>query len=119
MSAGVRIKDKVLLTANPEAISRAFEAEGISIISPVKLTARALVIVTRFTPPCDSKKPCGPYSADIRISDDGLAVRFVGLSPRDYGHLNTHHAGLINEFKEKVDAAWGAYRKLAEAKVED
>jgi len=118
MSAGVRIKDKTLLTATPEAIKQVFAGEGV-IVSSAKLTARALVIVTSFTPECSGKKLCGPYRVDLRVSDDDVSVRFGGLSPRDYGHLNTYHAQEMEVFKGNMVSVWGTYRKLAEEKVED
>ena len=104
--SGVRIKDQAVKNADAVLVEKAFTSAGFS-VTEVTFSARALIVKAKLRiDGCG----CGPYRISIKITDaKTLTVGWVGISPRDYYHLDGSHASIYQDLKVKADKAWAEY----------
>jgi hypothetical protein len=111
MREGVRIKNPLIKNTSSEDLVNFFTKEGF-LVTGVGRTARSVTVLIshQFMKPAPEEgSVCCTYPAEIKISDDGVVLRWSGISSRQYYHLNTKHKPEIDSLEAKAVAAWSRF----------
>jgi len=107
---GVRIKNPLIRNADLSEVRTLFQDKGAFSVKEVNRTARFITVKFRIVL-TDAQIECCQHDAELKIGDQGVTFRWVGVAPRHYYHIDSVHSDELNAIQARFQALWASFEK--------